>query len=245
MDSSNDLILPSLVIICGYIIGFPHDTKASILAARAQQFDTIFFLATLYEIAGVESDAMALKQQIDAAIPRQADTPWLRHVGGDGDLNRFVDGLGVLLNFDNTNTKLGMAIWDQAANRFPKGPGSVIPADGNAAGVFPTSVELVTKPAFRSNGQLMYAATGSTADGLIHGLFAADPTVEHPVSDVKLTKLGSVGGVVTAIGSLDGSTLMAGTDSGKIFSLDSASGAVSPHALPDVAGDGVVSRIAM
>jgi hypothetical protein len=180
----------------------------------------------------------------DLAIPRQADTPWLRHVGGDGDLNRFIDALGVLVNFDNTNTQLGMALWDEVANRFPAGPGSVIPADGNAAGVFPTAVDLVAKPTFRSNGQLMYAATGSMANGLVHGLFADDPKKDVPeASNVKLTLLGFVGSPVTAIGSLGGFALMVGTDDGKIFSLDSASGAVSAYALPDVVADGTVSRV--
>jgi hypothetical protein len=178
------------------------------------------------------------------AASRQADTPWVRQVGGDGDVNRFVDALGVLLNFDNTNTKLGMAIWDEAANRFPSGPGAVIPADGNPAGVAPTAVDVVQKPAFRMNGQLMYACVGSTADGIIHGLFAADPAKDRPdARDVVLTRLAFVGGVVTAIASIDGATLMVGTDSGRIVSVDSASGAVSPYALPDVVGDGVVSRI--
>lgn len=182
-------------------------------------------------------------------VPRQADTPWLRHAGGDGDLNRFVDSLGVLLNFrnsnddDDNNVMLHMATWDEQNNRFPPGPGDVIPADDAASGVAPTSVEVVQKPTFRRNGQLMSAAIGSASDGVIHGLFAADPVGDHPdARDVKLIRLGIVGSLVSAIGSNDGSTLMIGTENGRILSFDSASGAIHQYALPDIA-KGVVSRI--
>ena len=176
-------------------------------------------------------------------VPRQADTPWLRQMGGDGDLNRFVDPLGVLLNFNNGQTQLGMAVWDEVKNRFPEGRGQVIPADDNAGGVMPTSVEIVQRPAFGKNGQLMYAVVGSASDGRIHGLFASAPAGERPeASNVKLIKLGTVGGLVSAISSVDGSTLMIGTDDGRIVSFDSASGAVTDYALPGVA-EGVVTRL--
>jgi hypothetical protein len=178
------------------------------------------------------------------SIPRQADTAWLRHVGGDGDLNRFVDGLGALLNIDNTNINLGLTLWDEALNRFPRGPGSVIPADGNAAGVAPTAVDIVQEPVFARAGQVMYAAVGSTDKGVIHGLFADTPKGDLPqANNVKLTRLGSVGNVVTALASLGGSTLMIGTDNGRIVSFDSASGSVSAYALPDQADGGTVFRI--
>ena len=181
-------------------------------------------------------------------VPRQADAPWLRQVGGDGDLNRFVDPLGVLLNFSNDadkdgvlQAKLRMALWDEQGNRFPTG--TVIPASDNPAGIRPTSVEVVQKPTFRRNGQLMYAAVGSASDGVIHGVFAADPVGEHPdARDVKLIRLGTVGSRVSSIGSMDGSTLMIGTENGRILSFDSASGAIHQYALPDIA-KGVVSRI--
>lgn len=176
-------------------------------------------------------------------VPRQADMPWLLQVGGDGDLNRFVDPLALLLNFDNTNTKLGMALWNEQANRFPTGPGTVIPADDNAGGIAPSAVEVVAAPSFRRNGRLMFAAVGSTAGGVVQGLVAADPSTDHPdARDVRLVKLGAVGDLVTALGSNDGSMVMVGTGTGRILALDSASGAVSEFALPDVA-TGIVSRI--
>ena len=178
------------------------------------------------------------------SIPRQADTAWFRHVGGDGDLNRFVDPLGALLNIDNTNTQLGLTLWDEAKTRFPPGPGAVIPTDGNAAGVAPTAVDLVQEPAFARAGQLMYAAVGSTDQGVIYGFFADPPTGDAPQADnAKLIRLGSVGNLVTALASLDGSTLMVGTDNGRIVSFDSASGLVSDYALPDQAGGNIVYRI--
>jgi hypothetical protein len=178
------------------------------------------------------------------SIPRQADTAWFRHVGGDGDLNRFVDQLGALLNCDNTNVNLGLTLWDEASNRFPAGPGAVIPADGNAAGVAPTAVDLVQEPVFAKAGQLMYAIVGSTDQGVIHGFFADPPKGgSSQANNANLTRLGLVGDVVTAIASLDGTTLMVGTDNGRIVSLDSASGLVTPYALPDQASDNIVYRI--
>lgn len=177
-----------------------------------------------------------------AGFPRQADTPWLRQMGGDGDLNRFIDPLGLLVNFNNGQVKLAMALWDDKKNRFPDGRGTIIPADDDANGVAPTAVEVVPKPAFRRNGQLMYAAVGS-ANGVIHGLFAADPIGDHPdARNVKLIKLGTAGSLVSAIGSIEGSTLIIGTEDGRILSFDCASGAIHQYALPDIA-KGVVSRI--
>ena len=175
--------------------------------------------------------------------PRQADMPWLKQMGGDGDLNRFVDPLGILLNFNNGEPRLGMALWDEAKSRFPEGRGTIIPADDATGGVAPSSVELVPVPAFRKNGHLMYAVVGSTSGGVIHGLFAADPAENRPdAREVMLIRLGAVGGIITAIGTMDGSSLMIGTDNARIVSFDSASGATTDYALPDIA-DGVVARI--
>ena len=61
-------------------------------------------------------------------VPRQADTPWLRHVGGDGDLNRFVDPLGVLLDFSNGDTSLPKnpvpdSTWPSGTRRQPLSDG--------------------------------------------------------------------------------------------------------------------------
>jgi hypothetical protein len=176
-------------------------------------------------------------------VPRQADMSWFRHVGGDGDLNRFVDPLGVLLNFDNTNIKLGMAVWDEDAQRFPQGPGTVIAADDKPGGVAPTAVEVVTTPSYRRNGKLVFATVGSLPTGDVHGLVAADPRGEKPdARDVSLIRFGTVGAPVSALGSYDGSTIMIGTTTGRILSLDSDPGIITEYALPDVA-DGVVSRI--
>ncbi|MEO7271400.1 MAG: hypothetical protein ABIX28_07290 [Vicinamibacterales bacterium] len=176
-----------------------------------------------------------------AGVPRQADTPWLKHVGGDGDLNRFVDPLGALLNFNNGTPQLRMAVWDEATRRFPS-PG-IVPADDNPGGIMPTAVEIVHEPTFRRDHQLMYAVVGSSADGMIHGLFADDPSGDRPeAANARLVRLGFVGGLVSAIGSLGGATLMIGTDNGRIVSFDSASGTLTDYALPDIA-TGVVSRI--
>ena len=177
------------------------------------------------------------------SMPRQADTPWFRHFGGDGDINRFVDALGALLNSNNTSTSLGLALWDEAAGQFPSGPGTMIAADDGGSGVVASAVEAVAAPHFRKDGKLVFAATGSGDSGVIHGLVADDPAQDRPdASNAKLVKLGSVGEVVTAIASRDGASMLVGTDSGRIVSFDSASGAATPFALPDLA-KGIVYRI--
>lgn len=108
----------------------------------------------------------------------------------------------------------------------------------------PTAIDTVQKPVFQKAGQFMYAAVASTDKGVIHGLFADTPERDLPqANNAKLTRLGSVGNVVTALASLGGSTLMIGTDNGRIVSFDSASGSVSPYALPDQADGGTVFRI--
>jgi hypothetical protein len=120
----------------------------------------------------------------------------------------------------------------------------VIPADENTAGVAPTAVDLVQEPAFAKAGQLMYATVGSTDQGVIHGFFADPPTGQSlQANNAKPTRLGVVGNVITTIASLDGTTLMVGTDNGRIVNFDSASGLVTPNTLPDEAGANIVYRI--
>ena len=85
----------------------------------------------------------------------------------------------------------------------------------------PTAIDTVQKPVFQKAGQFMYAAVASTDKGVIHGLFADTPERDLPqANNAKLTRLGSVGNVVTALASLGGSTLMIGTDNGRIVSFD-------------------------
>ena len=147
------------------------------------------------------------------------------------------------MNSNNTSMSLGLTLWDEKVGRFPSGPGQVITADDSAAGVVATAVEVVALPAFRKDGRLVFAATGSGDSGVVHGLVADDPAQDRPdARNAKLIKLGSVGNIITAIASRDGSSMMVGTDSGRIVSFDSASGTVTPFALPDVA-TGIVYRI--
>ncbi len=139
----------------------------------------------------------------------------MAYVGGDGDLNRFVDPLGALLNFNNGTLQLRMAIWDEASKRFPQPV--IIPADDSPGGIMPTSVEIIHEPAFRRGSQLMYAVVGSSVDGIIHGLFVDDPSGDRPeANNARLIRLGFVGGLVSAVGSLGGSTLMIVTHNGRI-----------------------------
>lgn len=172
-----------------------------------------------------------------------AGSAWHTLEGGDGGLNRFVDPLKALLRFNNTftlnNVEIGnrvrIAFWDQATGSFGPGYGTVVPADGNADGVAPNAIEVVLTPDWRKNGQLMYAMVGAGAT--VYGLFA-----NGDGSDAKLLRLGTAADTVSALASFDGTSVLVGTTTGRIFLLDSATGNVTEQTLPaGVRGD--VSRV--
>lgn len=176
-----------------------------------------------------------------SGVPRQADSAWRRQVGGDGGICRFIDPLAVLLNNDNTNSNLGMAVWDEAKQRFPENaPGTVVPASDNAAGVMPTSLETIVSPSFVRNDQVMYAALASTPTtagataGAIYGFFADRPAANAGPGAVNasLIRLGALGETVTAIASTGGQKMLLGTPSGRIVSFDSATGQATDYELP-------------
>ena len=185
---------------------------------------------------------------LGAGVPRQADSAWRRQVGGDGGICRFIDPLGVLLNTDNTNINLGMAIWDEVKQRFPENAaGTVVPArigshivDLLAGGVTPTSLETIVSPSFVRNGQVMYAALASTSTtagataGAIWGFFADRPAADAKPGAVNasLIRLGALGETVTAIASTGGQKMLLGTPSGRIVSFDSATGQATDYELP-------------
>lgn len=174
-----------------------------------------------------------------------AGSAWHTLEGGDGGLNRFVDPLKALLRVNNTltvnNVEIGnrvrIAFWDQAQGSFGPGYGTVVPVDGNAAGLMPNAMEVVLAPDWRKNGQLMYAMVGAGAN--VFGLFA-----NGDGSDAKLLQLGTAADTVSGLASFDGSTVLVGTTTGRMFLLDNASGKVTEQALPEgVSGD--VSRVEM
>jgi hypothetical protein len=178
---------------------------------------------------------------LGAGVPRQADSAWRRQVGGDGGICRFIDPLGVLLNNDNLNPNLRMAVWDEVKQRFPEdAPGTVVPASDNAGGVIPTSLETIVSPSFVRNGQVMYAALASTPTtagataGAIYGFFADRPAANAKPGAVNasLIRLGALGETVTAIASTGGQKMLLGTPSGRIVSFDSATGQATDYELP-------------
>ncbi len=178
---------------------------------------------------------------------QEAGSAWRTLEGGDGGINRFVDPIKALLRNNNTllvnkveiGNRVRIAFWDELTSSFDSEFGTVLPADGNTAGVMPSSIEVVIAPAWKKNGQLMYAAVGSGAGGTVYGLFAdADGT------NARLTGLGTAGKTVSALASRDGASLLAGTVSGRIVLLDSASGNVSEQTVPPgLLDDGAVKRI--
>jgi hypothetical protein len=203
-------------------------------------------------LAGGTQDNGNVYRRPDAVrpgIPRQADSAWRRQVGGDGGICRFIDPLGVLLNNDNTNNSLGMAVWDEAKQRFSEdAPGTVVPASGNPVGVTPTALETIVSPSFAINGQLMYAALASTSTafgataGAVYGFFAGPPAADGSpgAANASLISLGALGETVTAISSMGGQKLLLGTPSGRIVQFDSATAQKTDYELPPGTTDQVL-----
>jgi hypothetical protein len=172
-----------------------------------------------------------------------AGSAWHTLEGGDGGLNRFVDSINALLRFNNTlvvnNMEIGnrvrIAFWDANAKSFGSGWGTVVPVDGNAAGITPNAMDIVLFPAWKKNNQVMYALVGVMST--VYGLFA-----NGNGTDAKLLTLGQAADTISALGSFEGSSVFAGTTTGRIFILDSATGNPIEQTLPATVS-GAVTRI--
>jgi hypothetical protein len=159
---------------------------------------------------------------------------WQTLEGGDGGIHRFIDSLGAILRYNNTllvnNVEVGnrvrIGFWNTATASFD-GLGQVVPVDGNAGGLQTPSIEVVLSPSFRRNGQLMYAVAGQANGGQVYGFFA-----NTDGSAFALTTLGNVNDQIASIASRDGSTVLVGTSSGRLTSMDSATGITTDFTLP-------------
>jgi hypothetical protein len=145
-----------------------------------------------------------------------AGSVWHRLVGGDGGITRFVDPLGALLHVNNGEQHVRKTTWDEVKRCF-KGAGSVIPKDGNAAGLEPTALEAVIAPTWRRQGQLLYACAGSSS-GEVHGLFA-----DADGANASFVRIATLPKSVTAVASLNGAEILAGLSDGRIVSIDTMS----------------------
>ena len=152
-----------------------------------------------------------------------AGSVWHRLVGGDGGITRFVDPLAALLHVNNGEPHVRMATWNDAERRF-NGAGSVIPKDGDAAGLEPTALEAVVVPTWRRQGQRLYACAGSS-NGDVHGLF-----VDDRGTNAAFVRIATLPKPVTAVASLNGSEILAGLSDGRIVSIDAASQAWTEQA---------------
>src|SRR3989337_2103553 len=101
-----------------------------------------------------------------------------------------------------------------------------MPGEDNAAGISTASMEVVRAPASTRDGKLMYAMVATGANGTIYGLFA-DPDAP----DAKFLKLGSVVTGVSAVASVNGSTIIVGTGDGRLMAFDSATGTATAYVL--------------
>lgn len=176
---------------------------------------------------------------------------WLILEGGDGGNHRFIDAIGALLrtnnqlkdaNGRNYGAEVRIAFWDAAARQFnPGGTATtdVVLVDGTNDGLTTNVFDAVLAPAAKRGDETLYACAGK--DQTVFALFArADGSGAH------FTHAGSLNEAVTAVASYDGHTMLVGTVSGKILTLNpfTGQGLYQPLA-STVIGQGAIIRIQM
>ena len=175
---------------------------------------------------------------------------WQRIEGGDGGPNRFIDALGALLRYNNTQNRVLLNFWNPVIGSFGRGIG-VVPVDGDAAGLLTPLLELVRFPVWSANGKLMYAvaattearsaqSTLETPQGKVYGFFA-----NPDGSGATFSLLSEIGDMISSLASRDGSTILIGTPAGRIVSLDTASHVLTGLPIAsNLAGSGAYTRLA-
>jgi hypothetical protein len=178
--------------------------------------------------------------------PLREHPSWQTLEGGDGGTNRFIDALGAILRYNNTlvvnNVEVGNRVridfWNASTQSFG-GLGTVVPVDGDAGGLQTPFIEVVRAPSWSRNGKLMYAITATMSAGKVYGFFA-----KADGSEPTLTLLTDVTDAVGSIASRDGKTVLIGTQTGRIISLNSANGATTDLTVPPAYKDGAFTRLA-
>jgi hypothetical protein len=146
----------------------------------------------------------------------QGQTPWQTLIGGDGGACQFI-ATGQLLHNISNDGLLRVASWD-GANQVLSGQG-LVPVKQGASSVV-AGPEPVRNPTWKNAAnELMYAVAGSGKN--LFGVFAkSDGTNLHLelLATLPLTSTQYILGM----GSFDGKQVLAGTQEGRIFRLDTA-----------------------
>jgi hypothetical protein len=180
---------------------------------------------------------------------------WKILEGGDGDVNRFIDPLGVLLRYNNTlvvddkevGNRVRLAAWKPYAwdptDGYFDGLGDVVPVDGNADGLGYPLLEVVRNPSWMRNQMKMYAVAveplpnNESYTGRIFGFFANDDGTGASFSFLK-----DIGTAISSVASFDGTRIHIGTGSGQLMTLDPSSGIVT-DVTPSGYGSGSFDRM--
>lgn len=183
------------------------------------------------------------------AVIGPSPTAWRHLADGDGGNNVFVHDLLMSdIGGQSPNPPLGQAHWS-GGQLLDDGPLSVLPA-GPSAGpgglvdgwAFPVKQPRGGKrpSAVAAKKNELYGAFLDTSKQKLHLRYLGS-IADNPVVDI------------TAVGSLDGSTLLVGTSDGRIYAFDPASGSATalpvnvppPTATMVLSSTGTVSRIAV
>jgi hypothetical protein len=147
-----------------------------------------------------------------------AGGPWRIVDGGDGGWNAFVAGDGYVHNIND----------EAAIATAPLGPAvkvAVIPAPGDPAGFKVVIGEAVMQPSFRNPaGQLLAAVGAAKQSNSVFGLYAE--AGDAPPYHWELIGSLPVSETVGALGSFHGERVFAGTQQGKMYVIDVATGSV-------------------
>jgi hypothetical protein len=187
-------------------------------------------------------------------------TPWKELDNSDGQLALFLS-TGNLLYGNNVRPMVRNATWN--GNVLSGGPAVPVTVGDPTlppltSGLFDpvdtgnfyrqTVVEIVITPKFRRGGELMYAAAGLISG--VYGLFANPDGGNIQwvfLGAVPITvKVNADSDYITAVGSLDGSTIFVGTAKGRIFAFDSKQGsALELNVLLSADAPGGIHRFAV
>jgi hypothetical protein len=195
---------------------------------------TTLWPATL--VAGGLQDNSDIYCELDPGLG-----PWQELSGGDGRTTLFLPS-GELIWDTNGLEAVRVSRWD--GSQFSNT--ETIPGTGGDApneGLIRPIANVVTLPESRDaqSGNLM-VALATADDGRIHGLFADDAgNVAWQPSLASLPA--DAAGKATAITSLHGDRLWAGTNDGRIFVILSATGEIVEFETPHAATPGSVDRI--
>jgi hypothetical protein len=138
--------------------------------------------------------------------------------GGDGQAILFA-GDDLVFHTDNTANRLRMS--RRLATGVLDDGGTVVPVDGNPAGLPKLALGATHRPNHRLNGRLVLGIAG----GSTNVLALLEPASPTTAADLKT--VASVQQVISAVASLDGKTALVGTVDGHLYSVDVEVGTVT------------------